>query len=135
MRHYLFFSVFVAIVTTSCDNHHSPGPNLNESEDIVSLTLNGDTKWEMDEHTRAAFESMSEKANHKDGDLKSLGSALQADLDKLIQGCTMTGDSHNELHKFLIVYMPAVQKLANNGGDENLETIRKLLDMYPDFFE
>ena len=70
MRHYIFISMFVTIMTTSCDNHRSHSPNPNESEDTVSLTLNGDTKWEMDEHTRATFESMSAKANHKDGDLK-----------------------------------------------------------------
>lgn len=135
MRHYLFISIFVVFVTSSCDNHQSASPKPSGSEDTVSLTLNGDTKWKMDEHTRAAFESMSAKASHKNGDLKALGSALQADLDKLIQGCTMTGDAHNELHKFLTAYMPAVQKLTNNGGDENLETIKQLLDKYPDYFE
>ncbi|MFT5113961.1 MAG: hypothetical protein ACI8P9_003294 [Parasphingorhabdus sp.] len=53
--------------------------------------------------------------------LNAAGVQLKAQLDKLIRGCTMTGESHDQLHVFLAGYIPAIKGLANA---ENYDTAR-----------
>lgn len=69
------------------------------------------------------------------GDPQTLGKRLQADLEKLVQGCTMTGEAHNQLHVFLTAYIPAVEKAFKSGSDESLTEVRGLLAKYPEYFE
>ncbi len=105
------------------------------------LVLDGAKKWEMDEHTRTLFARMAERLEGTDLEatsseaLKASGATLRKDIDDLIAGCTMVGDAHNELHKFLTAYIPAVNELAQSGDPHNAEQVRELLGVYPDFFE
>jgi hypothetical protein len=48
-------------------------------------------------------------------------------LDKLIQGCTTTGAAHQELRKYLMVYMPTVKKLSTSGQREDLVQVKAWL--------
>jgi hypothetical protein len=107
----------------------------------LSLSLNEGTKWEMDEHTRSLFRQMAERfeeldaPNASEEELAALGTSLQGDLDALIAGCTMVGDAHNELHKFLGQYMPSVHRLRESGSLTEAQTVHGLLVAYPDYFE
>ena len=105
------------------------------------MVLDDGKKWPMDAHTRTSFTKMAEsflKADHisleADG-LKQVGVDLQVDLDGLIQGCTMVGDAHNQLHIYLTGYIPAVQALAKTGDMEDAKKVKHYLEMYDDYFE
>ena len=114
-----------------------PSGEAGEGHEIADHGLqshNGE-KWPMDDHTRAMFTTMSGRLEGFEGDLTTLGTTLQGDLGELIAGCTMTGAAHDELHKFLGLYMPAVGRLADAGQAEDLERIRELLELYPSYFE
>ena len=118
------------------DDHEAPG-HVAEGKGL-GLRLDDGAKWEMDTHTRSLFAKMTERVEGHEGDheaAKGLGSALDGDIDKLIEGCTMTGDAHGELHKYLVALIPAVEELASGGGEEELGAVRELLDSYPRFFE
>ena len=110
-------------------------------EAIVQLALNGAEKWKMDDHTRAVFAKMGEKFTNFDlgsadeHGLKEKGKALRADIDELIAGCTMTGAAHDELHKFLTAYIPAVESLASEGQAASAKKVHGLLQSYTGFFE
>jgi hypothetical protein len=47
----------------------------------------------------------------------------------------MTGQSHDELHRWLIMYIPAINKLSESGSNESLARVRLLLGTYPKYFE
>lgn len=105
------------------------------------LRLDGSKKWVMDSHTRSMFVAMSAHLEGLDlaqapaADLKGVGKQLRGDIDALVQGCTMTGDAHNELHKYLMDYIPAVDSLAARGDHESAKHVHGLLATYSEFFE
>ena len=84
---------------------------------------------------RAVFKDMRQRVGDYEGDLKTLGAELQGDVDKMIKGCTMTGESHAVLHTFLGMYMPSVQRLAADGKEEEAVYLKSLLVKADRFFE
>jgi len=105
------------------------------------LVLNDGKKWQMDDHTRASFAKMA--ASFVDADaaalgtdgLKQAGNSLKEDLDGLIQGCTMTGPDHDQLHVYLMAYIPAVTALQESGQVEDAKKVQHYLTIYGDYFE
>lgn len=98
-------------------------------------------KWKMDQHTKTIFSKMAKGVLGTDmslkssEDLKSIGTGLAQDIQTLINGCTMTGFAHDELHKFLAGYIAAVYDLKEYGAIKSAETVRKYLEIYTQYFE
>ena len=111
-------------------SHHDHGSGTS-----TDLVTDDGQKWPMDDHTRAMFSEMVNRTAQFDGDEHQLGRAMQGDLNKLIEGCNMTGAAHNELHKFLGLYMPAVQQLSESGSPAARARVEELLHVYPRYFE
>ncbi len=149
---YIVIIIFITVTfTASCNKDHAnnthqesashPDHNssVNHEAGIEGMVLNNGVKWQMDEHTRASFTKMAGsflKADHisLEGDgLKQVGADLQVDLDGLIQGCTMTGEAHNQLHLYLTGYIPAVQALSETGNLENAKAVKYYLEIYGDY--
>jgi len=136
---YFFVAAFSFFLSMSAygehhEAHHRHDPADHQQAIEHELVLNDGKKWPMDEHTRSMFEVMVARVEGG-GDIKKLGQQLQNDLDKLIQGCTMTGAAHDELHEFLMVYIPAVHETAEKGTELELSRVKALLAEYPKFFE
>ena len=78
----------------------------------LDLTLDNGTKWSMDEHTGTSSAALrthlGDAAPESVEALAALGATLQGDIDGLIAGCTMTGPSHDQLHVFLMAFIPEV---------------------------
>lgn len=100
----------------------------------LDISLNAGSRWAMDDHTRSMFQAMTARLE-SGGQPGELGKGLQADLEKLIQGCTMTGEAHDQLHVFLMAYMPAVRELAESGATGSVDRVEGLLNEYPKYFE
>ena len=113
-----------------------PTPSANDG-----LVLNDGKKWQMDDHTRDSFAKMATSFVNVDAaaldaaGLKEAGSALRSDLDGLIQGCTMTGADHDQLHVYLMAYIPAVTALQESGRLEDAKKVQHYLAIYDDYFE
>lgn len=99
----------------------------------INLRLDNGIKWEMDEHTKSSLKKMESLVGSNNNKLK--GKDLEKELDSLIQGCTMTGSAHDELHKFLSAYIPAVHKFSTDENEDNLNMVKELLTVYPEFFQ
>ncbi len=141
--------ISMALIATCSDDHAKAAHNETNSHadhqssetQAVGMTLNNGEKWPMDEHTRNSFSEMEEvffNADHvalEGKGLKQLGSDLQADLDGLIKGCTMTGEAHNQLHVYLTGYIPAVQELSKTGNLEDAKKVKHYLEIYDDYLE
>ena len=105
------------------------------------MVLNDGAKWPMDQHTRTSFTTMTRifvTADHEslEGEgLKLLGASLQVELDGLIQGCTMVGEAHNQLHVYLSGFIPAVQALSNSGSLTDALTVKHYLESYTSYYQ
>jgi hypothetical protein len=122
-------------------DHADHADHESTGKPLEGLSLNNGDKWEMDDHTRTSFAAMAATFASKDhaamstDDLKELGTSLRTDINGLIQGCTMTGDSHNQLHVFLTGYIAAVDELTESGQLQDAVKIKQFLHGYTEFFE
>ena len=101
----------------AADEAHSHGHSKHSGEVAASgLSLNSGDRWEMDDHTRKMSSKMQETffgADHSNqASLNAMGVQLEAQLNDLINGCTMDGEAHAQLHVFLSDYIPNVKNLA-----------------------
>jgi len=105
------------------------------------LVLNDGKKWQMDDHTRASFAKMAASFVNADAaamgpdGLKQAGDNLKEDLNGLIQGCTMSGPDHDQLHVYLMAYIPAVTALQASGSIADARQVQHYLAIYGDYFE
>ena len=71
--------------------------------------------------------------------LNGAGAQLDAQLKELINGCTMQGESHNQLHIFLNDYMPTVKGLAEAKDYETARDsairLKGQLESYKHYFK
>lgn len=97
--------------TAGQEGHHGAARGL-------ALTLDAGQPWAMDEHTRGALGRIEARlAQGPSSDdvagLQALGGDLDTELQALIQGCTMEGPSHDQLHVWLAAVLPAVSALRS----------------------
>jgi hypothetical protein len=78
----------------------------DESEAIV---LNNGEKWRVDEnmlvHIRNMENDVSTFSQSDQQDNKALAEKLQTNIALLTSNCTMTGQAHDELHKWLLPFI------------------------------
>lgn len=90
------------------DHHHD-----DESE---AIELNNGEKWQVNAnmitHIRNMENDVISFAKVEQKDYKVLSEKLQASIDLLTSNCTMTGQAHDELHKWLLPYMDLVEELS-----------------------
>jgi len=136
--HYHLAFSYLAVATNTkrtIANHSeqtSHAHNSHSSEaSIQGLSLNNGERWEMDSHTREVSLIMEKtflNGNHSSQtELNALGTTLDAQMNKLIAGCTMKGEAHNQLHTFLNSHIPAIKNLAKaTDFDEARDSAIKL---------
>lgn len=97
------------------EDHHE---NDHENEAIV---LNNGEKWKVDAnmmpHIRNMEKDILDFATDEKKDYKSLAKKLQSNIDLLTSNCTMEGQAHDELHKWLLPYIDLVDELSKVKDD------------------
>jgi len=128
----------------AADEVHSHGHSRHSSVAITNgLSLDNGERWEMDDHTRKMSAKMKEtffSADHSSqASLNALGTQLEAQLGELINGCTMNGEAHDQLHIFLTDYVQTVQNLAKAGDYDTARNsaikIKVELEAYKKYFK
>lgn len=99
--------------------------NHNENESIV---FNNGEKWKVVDHMMAHIKRMNlDVANFKGTTLKEhqdLSAKLIENINLLTANCTMTGQAHDELHKWLLPFID----IANNFTE--VKTIEEAKTQY-----
>lgn len=110
------------------------------SDDIV---LNDGKKWVVDKDMIVYIRNMENDVtsfnNVGGADYKQLAKKLNDNIDLLTSNCTMEGQAHDELHKWLIPYMTMVEEFseANQDDDttEKIEELRSSFKTFNQYFE
>lgn len=108
-----------------------------------TLVLNDGEKWavnaEMKPHLEQGEKILHDYLAQKGADHKKLAADLKAQNDQLIKSCTMKGESHEELHKWLHPHIALVNKLAEETDPKQVESIVAQLEMsfetYQNYFQ
>lgn len=104
-------------------------------EDIV---LNNGEKWVVNDEMKPHIAKSEELLKAYDGDYKALAEALTAENNKLIKSCTMEGESHDELHKWLHPHLEMVKELAKTEdqaqADEQINALKSSYELYHHYF-
>ncbi len=132
-------AVLLTAGCTDAGNAHSENAPAHDHAEGMSLRLNQGAKWQADDHTRAAVKAMrSELADSTSGN-EALGKKLQTQQEELIRGCTMTGTEHDQLHVWLNLLAPAIDRLAADTDAARSPDARKevahLLDEFDKYFQ
>jgi hypothetical protein len=106
------------------------GCNSNQPQDDINM--NEGVKWvvnaEMKPHIQKGNALLDDFIEQKGTDYLELAKNLKAQNDELIQSCTMTGESHDELHKWLYPHIGLINELSQAKTMDEAEDIITKLD-------
>lgn len=146
------FSSFLALLTlitltpvwSACaEKEHDHSVNANE----LKLSLNVGKKWVADKHTADSVAVMitvieefeMAKPGHSVENFRKLGNQLDENLHGLIEGCTMKGPDHDQLHIWIALLAPNIQTLKESDTIESarvsFEAIAHRLAEFGKYFE
>lgn len=112
-------STAISFTSTEVSGQNSPDQNPERIE------LNAGSKWQVDSNMLIHIRSMeSDVADfHKSGkkDYAILSGKLLADINLLTSNCTMKGQAHDELHKWLLPYIDLVGAFSKAGTNEEAQ--------------
>ncbi|MBR9921999.1 MAG: hypothetical protein GYB31_14255 [Bacteroidetes bacterium] len=115
----------------------------SEAPSTDGINLNNGEKWkvnaEMKPHIEKGKQILSNYISRDHNDHKALAKLLQNQNASLIESCTMKGESHDELHKWLHPHMELINDLANAADSEEASTIISQIEQsfktYQTYFE
>lgn len=95
-------------------HHHS-------EEDIQ---LNNGEKWLVEPSMLLIIRKMEKEVNQFDQQsFSQLGKQLTIDIEELTSNCTMTGQAHDELHKWLLPYIDMVDHLVQTNDQKEAKAV------------
>ena len=115
MKYLIFSFLFLGAIVTSCGQHSNEPLVLNEGQ-----------PWEVIETMIVYIRSMEKNVSSFNGstinDYQALSTSLKDDIDLLTSNCTMTGQAHDELHKWLVPYIGMVNDISDSSTDEEAKS-------------
>lgn len=107
------------------------------------LALNNGEKWLVDEGMIVAVDKINGLINKYSSvklvDYQILGDEIGKQTKNLISSCTMKGQGHEELHKWLVPFMELTEALVMTSSPEAgavlLSDIKEEMAIYNEFFE
>lgn len=122
--------------TVASTEHHHDG----EAENIQ---LNNGEKWNVDApmllHIRNMESDVSAFGQGEQKDYGALSAKLQTNIDLLTSNCTMKGQAHDELHKWLLPYIDLVNELSEAKDEtesaKHFQTIKDSFVTFNQYFQ
>ncbi|MBE2247276.1 MAG: hypothetical protein IAE67_08460 [Candidatus Competibacteraceae bacterium] len=112
----------------------------HEHEEIVLLD---GKKWVVDApmmvHIRNMEKELQAFSGHRDNEYNALATSLKQHLDLLTSNCTMEGQAHDELHKWLLPYIDLVDAFAHASSveekGEHVKELKASFERFNTYFE
>ena len=136
------FLISIITVLVAC----SPSSTQNETptqEHNNSIKLNNGNRWIVNEEMKPFIENgitvLTTYISTNDTNFTQLAEELKNQNSKLISSCTMKGESHEELHKWLHPHLDLVKKLSQSANKKEADLIVKELEksyqLYTQYFK
>jgi len=108
-------------------------------DDQSVVKLDGSKKWLANAETTQGIQSMIVLTDgylaNPSPDLNLMKENLTSELTGIFQKCTMKGESHDQLHNYLLPLKKKIEALSNSGDVQTVEDIKIYLETYKDYFE
>lgn len=105
-------------------------------EEPPAVTLHNGQRWKANPETTSGIANMAGILGDYDpatGDPKALKAALEEEFGLIFERCTMTGEAHEQLHRYLL---PIHHQLRDFAGTEaQRAALAGHLDAYGTYFE
>lgn len=143
----LFTSALLLVGLWSCQSettiNEEPKKAIHTHDADHDIVLNNGEKWAVDqhmlEHIRTMEAAIKACAPTDEESKKQLGDILDEGVKLLTSNCTMTGQAHDELHKWLLPYIDLVNAFIEAETDEKktafLEELNQSMDTFNTYFE
>ena len=146
MKPYFLYILIISILQSGCNNPRHQDESSRETtpgESSFGIELNDGVKWKINDEMKVPIKNMERHLlNYNTEDVKDykvLAEVLQGDIKSLTSSCTMTGKSHDELHKWLLPFMEFVNQLSEAENDMEaagiVENIEASMNTYNQFFQ
>jgi hypothetical protein len=110
MKNILIILTLFAFAQSGCQQNSSTNSHNNGGTEIV---LNKGETWVVVPEMMGIIQTMESDVNAFDGtnleEHKVLATKLQDNINKLTSNCTMKGQGHDELHKWLLPFLDTVE--------------------------
>lgn len=111
----------------SNNNRETATHQQNQQDDEQTIRLNNGEKWLVNEEMKPfileAENILTEYINNNLSDYKTLAEQLKEKNSGLIKSCTMKGESHDELHKWLYPHIELIESLSKAESTEEASEI------------
>ncbi len=130
------------------EQHHHDEPTMVEhaeeyaEPEIATVQLDNGKKWLANAETTDGIQNMiallETQSVNPPSAIEVLKEKMMSEFTGIFQKCTMKGESHEQLHNFLLPLKEQVEKLEEKleeGEKQDLEEIRSYLNTYKNYFE
>lgn len=138
-------TVAVLFFITGCStDKHKDEQNQSEgthtSSDVsAAVQLDNGSKWMANIETTQGIQSMTKMIEGAQADPAQATTSLKENLllqfTDILNKCTMKGESHEQLHNYLLPLKADIEKLSASPSAEELESIKSYLTTYYTYFE
>lgn len=112
-------------------------------KDMMPIQLNDGKPWKADEEMIQRVAEMrkelEENISAEQIDQAALAQSLDHHTGKFVESCTMKGQGHEELHKWLEPYMGLIKELhnaeSNDEAKEIMDEMQAMLKAFGEYFE
>ncbi len=112
---------------------------VHNHSDSEAIQLDGDKKWKVDvemmNHIRNMEKDVASFDKGTPENYQLLADNLKKNLDLLTSNCTMKGQAHDELHKWLLPYLDLVDDFSKDKSDEQFTEIQNSFTTFNQYFE
>lgn len=102
----------VAIAAVSCSSNQNSEEQTESQKNTYNIELVNNEKWGVNDEMMVHIKNMEsdiEKVEEAETpDYEELGQELDKNIELLTSSCTMSGKSHDELHKWLVPFIGLV---------------------------
>lgn len=120
-------------------NDEQMGNKEEHEEAAGKVQLDNGKKWKANPETITGINNMSSLVQNGiigKVEVAKLYDSLQVEFKAIFDKCTMTGESHNQLHNYLLPVKGQLDKLKAGSSDINtLEEMQEYLVTFKNYFE
>ena len=123
----------------SAETSQDTKTEVHEHSNDETIQLNDGQKWKVDVDMMAHIRIMENDVTSFDKETPEnyqlLADNLKKNLDLLTSNCTMKGEAHDELHKWLLPYIELVDHFSKDKSNENLAKIQESFTTFNQYFQ